>query len=160
MNETVRTALAAELAAVAGEALPLSPAELAYGRDLSCTRDLRDDFGELREGDPRIVLEALVRRFETPRGTLDDDEEYGFDLPSRLHSGVTQTELRALQSQCVAEAKKDERVDSASFLNSFSYETNTLTMQGLVRLRSRAQPFRFVLQATDASVLILAMEAA
>ncbi len=160
MNETVRAALAAQLAELDAEALPVVPGELAYGRDLSCVNDLTDDFRELREGSPRIVLEAVIRRFQTPRGTLEDDLDYGLDIPSRLHGAITQNELRSLQSQCVAEAKKDERVDSASFVNVFSYANNTLTMRGTITPRGLGRPFRFVLNATSETVLIESLEAA
>lgn len=165
MNETLANALAVQLAEVASEALPVDATELAYGRDLSCVQDLSDDFRETREGSALIILEALVRRFQTPRGTLGNETaeelDYGLDLCSRCHAPFTSAELRALQSQCVGEAMKDERVESASFALSFSVQTSTLSVTGRITPRDpRLNVFRFVLRATTASVLIESIEEA
>ena len=81
-----------------------------FGSDLSCTLDL----------DPRCVVvtgrrllaEAIVRRWITPRGGLIDDPNYGTDVTAYLNDDVTPRDIAALQTAMSQEAEKDERVNS------------------------------------------------
>lgn len=81
-----------------------------FGSDLSCTMDL----------DPRCVVvtgrrllaEAIVRRWITPRGGLLDDPNYGTDVTAYVNDDVTPRDIATLKSVMAQEAEKDERVNS------------------------------------------------
>lgn len=153
MNAAVAEALAKSLAETESIVAVPDVGQLGYGRDLACVVDVADDFREVAPSTPQIVIEAIARRFQTPRGTLLDDPDYGFDLRGRLHVGLTQQQLRSLQSACIGEAKKDERVETVSVLLSFG--GGVLQVGVTVTPRDpRVDPFRFVLRVTSEQVLI------
>lgn len=102
----------AELRAL-GRVTTIPEPPLQWGSDLSCVTDCTAAFDELFATSPRIVAQAVARRFLTPRNGLIDDPHYGLDLRSYCNRGTTQQDLRTLQSRCVAEARKDERVATA-----------------------------------------------
>ena len=85
---------------------------LNWGSDLSCITDCTETFIELLPNSPRIVAQAVARRFLTPRGALIDDPHYGLDVRGYCNRGVTADDLRTLQARLVSEGSKDERVSS------------------------------------------------
>lgn len=85
---------------------------LGFGRDISCTKSLRT--GRFSNG-PRLVAEALFRRFTTPRGMLrggDEEQNYGLDLTEMVGAATSAADAASLPGRIRAEAKKDERIDS------------------------------------------------
>lgn len=156
MNPTVAASIAQQLAELVPTSEPTLDEALGYGRDLSCTSDLADDFREVRGETPEIIMQALQRRFTTPRGTLADDEDYGLDLTTRVHRPLTPNELRSLQSQCIGEARKDERIDTITMR--LTYENKTLSVSGTLTPRNpKLNPFTYVLRATSADVVLEAL---
>lgn len=91
--------------------IPTPAVNPALGSDLSCVSDVTPDMREV--SGRRALAEALVRRLQTPRGTLLDDQNYGFDLVGELGDDVTPAFVASLQSTIVAEVQKDERVIAA-----------------------------------------------
>lgn len=86
----------------------------SFGRDVSCTTSIRS--GRFVSG-PRLVGEALFRRFTTPRGLLRGGEEeanYGYDLTAKIGSAKTAAQKAALPGELQNEALKDERIESCS----------------------------------------------
>lgn len=133
---------------------PPDDGELGYGHDLACVSDCSDDFAELGPDDPRIILQAIARRYQTPRGGLLDDEEYGFDLRGALHAGMTQRDLRQLQSKAVNEAMKDERVETVTLR--LTYAGGEVHGHLHVTPRDpRRAPFAGVLRITDQTVEVV-----
>lgn len=65
-------------------------------------------------GGPRVVAEAVARRFETPRGFFERWPEYGYDLRSRLGARVSEVGLARIRADMVAEAMKEEFVKSCT----------------------------------------------
>lgn len=156
MNSTVQASITTQLAELALAPTAEAPSgELGYGRDLSCVSDLADDFREIRGDSPAIILEALMRRYQTPRGTLEDDPDYGLDLVARVNAALTPNELRTLQAQCVGEAKKDERIDTLTMELAYNFASKTLSISGTITPRSpRLNPFTYVFSATSAGVVL------
>lgn len=112
MNETVRAAIAADLATLTRVVdAPVEPFD--YGSDLSCDDDLTAYCDEVGGGSRLALAQALYRRVTTPRGSLLDDPDYGVDVPGFLNNGVTQRELAGLSGAVRNELVKDDRVDSA-----------------------------------------------
>ena len=60
----------------------------------------------------RLLAEAIVRRWITPRGGLLDDPNYGTDVTAYVNDDVTPRDIATLKSVMAQEAEKDERVNS------------------------------------------------
>jgi hypothetical protein len=56
------------------------------------------------------VAEACVRRLGTPRGSLVDDADFGYDLRLVLNRGLQPGEVYTIAENVRAECLKDERV--------------------------------------------------
>lgn len=125
MNKTVADALEFQYADIASamrstapysEASSVAPGdppaggELGYGTDLSCTTALDPGLAEVDPSSPSAIVEALIRRYITPRGGLLDDPNYGYDVRAWLNRGATNASLQALAGAMQAEARKDDRV--------------------------------------------------
>lgn len=110
MNETFAAVLALENAKLTRQVdTPEEP--FGYGAELSCISDLTPD---LREVDPfslEGIAEAVLRRWDTPRGTNLDDLDYGESIAGMLNAPTTFQTLRAKEGRLRAEAEKDDRVE-------------------------------------------------
>jgi len=122
-----------------------------YGTDLAAVPDLDPAMPAVTG---RLVLvEAIARRFSTPRGGLFYDADYGLDLREYLNEGFTTTDLYALRAEVETEARKDERVVSASARLRIDHATATLTVS--LELRDGAGPFSLVLAVDAVTVAVL-----
>ena len=153
MNPTVQAAFDAMLAEIPQPVIPVQ-SQLGYGRDLSCVTDCTDGFEEVDPDSPRGIAEAITRRFITPRGALgNDDLDYGIDLTGMLHAGLTEKDLRTLQSKLHGEARKDERVDTITIR--LTLAASVLSVACRITPRNPLlDPFSMVIQVTSAQVLI------
>jgi phage baseplate assembly protein W len=99
-----------------------------------------------------VVLEAILRRWTTPRGGLIDDPNYGWNVFDLVSDDLGPRDLRIAQQQLAAEATKDERVRRAAV-------TVTIDVAGLVRIDATITtaegPFRFVLGVSAVTPLTL-----
>jgi hypothetical protein len=109
VNETVAQSLAAQMPTLT-RVVDAPVGELVYGVDLSCVTDLHPGLAEVELDSPSAIVEAVIRRYLTPRGALLDDANYGLDVRSHLNRGVTSRELRAISGALTGEAQKDDRV--------------------------------------------------
>lgn len=102
----------------------------------------------------RGLGQSLARRLITPRGSLIDDDAYGYDLRSRLNDTFTPADLAQLGAIVRRELEADERVDYATAAVTFS--------QGALRVTAAVQtaegPFRLVLAVSSVTTEILAAE--
>lgn len=156
MNLILTTAFEAQLAELRalGRVADVPQSPLNWGSDLSCVTDCDAVFSELPPTGALIIAQAVVRRFLTPRGGLLDDGDYGLDLRSYCNRGVTQQDLRTLQSRCVAEALKDERVLSCTIDVSTDF-SSVLSVRALITPSDPALgPFTFVLAVSDENTLL------
>lgn len=160
MSEIVKNAIAAELALL--ETIEPTPVEpFGYGVDTSGVDDWTDTLDEVDAFSPAGISQALARRLQTPRGTLQDDGTYGLDLRSYLHRPTTLVEVRAIEGTVRGEALKDDRIVDA---------TVTVILQSLTLLRVRVDctpadpntggPFTLTLAVTSGAVLLEAINAA
>ncbi len=86
---------------------------MGFGSDFSAVDDL-DPLLTFLEGDTDDVtalIQAVARRYITPRGGLFYDPAYGLDL--RLFVGSTYSPAQ-IESLTAAEARKEERVSDCS----------------------------------------------
>lgn len=98
----------------------------------------------------RVVAEAIVRRWSTPRGRLIDDGNYGYDLTDLVQGDFDVHDVPRIAQQAGAEAEKDERVQSCSCTASF--DGDTLAVTGNVQ--TAQGPFRLVVTVKDFAVIL------
>jgi len=117
------------------------------GADISTYPDL-DPAYTLITG-PRVVAEAVARRWVTPRGGLFYDLNYGYDLRQFLNAVITPGLASTIAVQCELEALKDERVlQAAVTVKQSAGQLATLTVNCLLTLATG--PFQFVLTVGQA----------
>lgn len=102
----------------------------------------------------RAIAQALARRLVTPRGSLLDDDGYGYDLRSRLNDSLEPRDIAALAAIVKRELESDERVESAEV--AVSLADGTLRVSA--RVVSSTGAFRLVLAVADVTSEILAVE--
>lgn len=152
-NPTFDEAFAAELGTFE-RIVTVPTGELRYGTDLSCTLDLDPSLAEVDPTSPIAIVEAIVRRFVTPRGALIDDENYGLDIRTLLNRGITQTDLRALSGALTGEARKDDRVAVADVKLTVNLVSKEANIQVFVTPEDSAlRDFSFTLAVDSGEVL-------
>lgn len=120
-----------------------------FGTDLSCGDDLTPTMTMV--SGMQLLLEAVQRRLSTPRGTLIDAPDYGFDLAEVLSDAMTEAEIRAIPRRIELELEKDDRIDSARAR--VILQTSD-TLQVAIDVFTSFGPFRFTASVADASVLV------
>lgn len=94
-----------------------------FGSDFHLVDDLDPQLSTV--SGPMVVVEAVVRRLQTPRGGLWYDPAYGTDLRQYLNGVVPRFRVA---SDVEEEARKDERVQAARATVTFSGETMTVVL--------------------------------
>lgn len=156
MTDVVRIAIDAELAKIVRVvAAPVAP--FGYGTDISCREDLAEDLHEVEGFE--LLGEAIVRRLDTPRGSLPDDPSYGISLSEYLNRGTTATGLREIASKIRGELRKDDRVaDVAVPPPETSLDGSRMRVSITVTpVDARVGPFDMTLAVTSAGVVLEAM---
>lgn len=154
MNATVQSAIDEGLAVLTPLVrAPVAP--LGYGSDLSCAEDLTETMEELAGDNVLVLGQALLRRLDTPRGSLVDDQDLGLDVRGYLNSGTTDRELRALEGAIGIEWRKDDRVRVADVTAALADDGSEMTIRGRVTPADPTKaPFTITLAATDLGVLL------
>ena len=102
---------------------------------------------------PRVVIEAVVRRWITPRGSLVTDRNaLTIDIRQILGQGLTQSQVNMLGPMLAKVAVGDERVLDAQVLPTYDFPSKTLTISATIVLADG--PFSFVVSASAQAVLI------
>ena len=129
---------------------------LDFGSDFSCVDDFEEEMRVI--SDPALLIgQALVRRWQTPRGMLIDDEDYGTDLTEYLNEDVDQLALARMRAETRSEALKDERVSACNVISSrFDRETNTIILELEVVVSSLA--IRLKVAVSELTVELLSVE--
>lgn len=126
-----------------------------FGDDIACDPEtgIPATF-ELVSGRTTLV-QAILRRFQTRRGTLVDDPDYGLDLTDWVGKRTDTAQLLAWQQALQAEARKDQRVRSAR-------ARLTTLPSGVLRftlaLETSEGPFSLTVQVSEVSVDLLSVE--
>ena len=80
-----------------------------YGTSLN----MSSPFFRALTDDEAILSQAIQMRFETERGSMWTDPDYGLLLDGYLNEGISVQKLDQLKTEMETEATKDERVESA-----------------------------------------------
>lgn len=99
----------------------------------------------------RCVAEAIARRWQTPRGGLIDDPNYGFNLSDFVGDDLGKGDLARIAASARAEAEKDERVVSCDV-------TVTVLAEVMIvvgKVTTSAGPFQMVVSIAGVSVTLL-----
>lgn len=153
MNETVQASIDAQLLTLSRLVEPTT-GELGYGLDLSCVTDLSPTLAEVDPASADAIVEAVTRRYITPRGRLPDDADYGLDVRAHVNRGATERDLRALSGALRGEAQKDDRVLEASVQLAAALQDPTIRARVVVTPADpELQPFEFTFAVTDGDVL-------
>lgn len=137
--------------------VPISPANPGsgsiLGTDISCFPDLLfvQVSGFLN------LANAILRRWQTPRGGLFSDPNYGTDLRDWVNASSTPTNLYQLASAAEAEAEKDPRVTSC--VASAVYNANEVGFDVTAQIVTGAGPFTLVAQCTQIGIQLLSIQA-
>lgn len=125
-----------------------------YGTDVSTYPDL-DPLFQIISG-KQVLAEALLRRYQTPRGGLWYDPDYGLDIRLWLNESfdTDSASLDRLAASIEAEAMKDERVGAASVAVELNLATSYLTITARVQPRD-AVAFELVLGVSRLTVELL-----
>lgn len=124
-------------------------ADVDFGSCWSCLTGLT--FPSTQASGFRVVAEAIARRWQTPRGGLINDPDYGFSILDYLQGDLAKADLARIASGASAEAEKDERVLSCDAEVDFSL--GTLTVKATVN--TAAGPFPLVLAVNQLTVALL-----
>lgn len=111
--------------------------------------DATADFQEVTGRD--LLIEALLRRLITPRGTLVGDPDYGTDVRQWINDDIDDAEAARIGAAIAAELGKDERVRSASATTTFVDNLLSVT----ISLVDGAGPFKLTLAITDVTLKLL-----
>ncbi len=103
----------------------------------------------------QVVAEAILRRWQTPRGGLIDDPNYGFDLSDYIGDDLDTRGLARIGQAAAAEAQKDERVLNAAV--TVSLIGDALTVAGLIS--TAKGPFRLVVSVDQVNTTLLQVSA-
>lgn len=134
-----------------------APEASGYGSDLSCLDDLDEDMTDLAPDDPLAIAQAAYRRITTPRGTLEDDPDYGIDVVEDLSKASSEEERRSLAGRIRSEISKDERVASVVVTVTDLGAEKTIEIVGTPE--GSDEQFRLVLALTDGELLVREMAA-
>lgn len=121
-----------------------------YGIDISCVYDVDPT---CREVSGNLVLgQACARRLITPRGTLIDDPNYGYDLRQLINDDLSQRDIANLSTNITQELLKDERVLAADVKITVTSAGNAIV---IVQITGADGPFQLVLSVNDVTVDLL-----
>jgi phage baseplate assembly protein W len=115
----------------------------------SCTTDLTMP-STMASGN-RAVAEAIVRRWQTPRGGLIDDPNYGYALTNFVGVDLEPADIARIAHNASAEALKDERVLRCDV--TITMVDGTMIVSGTCT--TGAGPFRLVVSVSKLSVTLL-----
>lgn len=125
-----------------------------FGIDIDCGPDGLSPTFDLVEGRAALV-QAILRRFQTQRGSLVDDPNYGIDLTSWVAKKADSAQRFAWQQQLESEASKDERVVRARAR--LTFDTTTGFFRFTLTVSTADGPFTMTASVSDVSVDLLAV---
>lgn len=164
-DNLVRSAIADGLAALTRlRADPVPP--LGYGADVSLAADVDPTMALVDPMSARGIAEAIVRRWDCPRGALPPDgkdaQDYGLDLRSWCNRGMRAQDIRALESRLEIEALKDDRIKAIDVTVTVTQRGALIDLAVAARVTAvdSANTFTLVLVATSADIIVKAIEGA
>ena len=157
MSAVVLDAIAASIAAITPiMTTPVEP--FGYGSDVSCAYDVDPGVAELDGALTLVLAQAIVRRLDTPRGSLPDDPSYGISLRSMVNKGLDATEIANMAGVIRGEVSKDDRVDTVAVTVTPSTALDAITVTLVVRpVDHTIGGFTMTLAVTAGAVLLEAI---
>lgn len=125
-----------------------------FGISWSCVSDLT--MPSVMVSGFRVVAEAVLRRWSTPRGGLIEDPTYGYDLTNAIGEDIDAQTLASMSQGAATEAEKDPRV-RACFVT-LGLINSVLTVQA--RIETAEGPFTLVAAVSGITVTLLQVQAA
>lgn len=154
MSAIVKAGIATELALLT-QIVDFPTEPFGYGSDISCDSDVDLLAREVDGASTLALAEALVRRLDTPRGSLPDDKDYGISITSHLNRGVTDADVRQLAGQIRAELALDDRVASLTVTVAPNSTGSTLRIEIAVQpVDANLGTFTLTLNASDAGLVL------
>jgi hypothetical protein len=125
-----------------------------YGADVSTftTGGLDQNFRVITGG--IVVVEAVARRWLTPRGALFWDENAGEDVTRFVNAKMTSEMRWSIAVALEAEALKDDRVESCSAVVSANATGKSMIVEAELLLKN-GESFRFVLNPKTLTIDLL-----
>lgn len=162
-DDIVASSIADGLAALTRiTATPEAP--FGFGSDISCASDIDPTLAMV---DPFSMLgigQAIVRRWDCPRGALPPDgkdaQDYGIDLRSWCNRGMRERDLRALESRLQIEALKDDRIKTIVVVVKQTFRGALVDLDVSARVTAvdpTVGTFALVLAVTSADVVVKAI---
>lgn len=108
-----------------------------------------------------LVAQAMARRFNTPKGKLRSDPNYGECLVEWLmKNDPNNANTLALQQSLRGEALKDERIEDVDFVATSSFADSSGAKRLDVQVSGTlddgsSTPFQFALAVTDVTVELI-----
>lgn len=124
-----------------------------YGTDILLTDDLSD--GLVLVSGRRLLIQDILHRLQTARGTLVDDPSFGMDVRSWVNETMTPARLFSLGAAVGNEAARDDRVFSAQASATFDAATKKLTLA--LKVEDAEGPFAFTASVSNLTVEFLAL---
>lgn len=141
-------AIAAELALLERESPDPTP-PLGWGVDIRCLTSVYPDLRETEPNSGEDVAEEVLRRLVTPRGSIPDDPDYGFDLRGVLNAALTIQFLQEVEARAQNEVLKDDRVETC-LVQVVQSGTRELSVYVTITCKDPVtNPPRYVLTVTD-----------
>lgn len=104
----------------------------------------------------RIVAEAVLRRWETPNGSLPWDTNAGLDVRAWVNEAIDDRDVYELRRLMEAEAEKDERVFSCTVTINPLLRENRLRIESVIETADGA--FTLVADIGELTVELLRVE--
>lgn len=159
MTDTVRDAIATELTLLV-QVVDFPEAPFGYGSDVWCERDVDTNVDEIDPFSTLGIAQSTLRRLDTPRGSLPDDDDYGLALRDYLNVGMTREEVASLAGRIRNEVVKDDRIDTATATVTPTPDGSEIDILILITAVDLAiGEFSMTLNVSDAGVLLEAIGA-
>lgn len=130
-----------------------------FGLGWSCTTNLT--MPSIMVSGFRIVAEAVIRRWQTPRGGLLEDPSYGYDLTDYVGDDLAPADLARISQGAAEEAQKDERVRNAYVTcGVITQGDGTVELRVEGRIETSEGPFTLVASVNAITVTLLQVQAA
>lgn len=103
---------------------------------------------------PRVVAEAIYRRWSTERGTLPYDLDYGTDAKEMIGETQSPAQIASWSTALAEEALKDERVEDCTVRMTYDEAAATAILTATVKL-SGGPTFNLVVAVDSLTVALL-----
>lgn len=129
---------------------PVAP--YGYGSDLACLLDLDSNMA-IVTGRAALV-QSLVLRLITERGSNLDDPDFGIDMFGYLHRPITTRSLAELEGRIRNELRKDDRVEDIIVAVTTDINANEIRVTITAVPVDDAEQFSFTAALSDAGITL------